>query len=342
MREMFKRNIRPRLFPEGNQFELSAYNRIRGDFKQYLLECSNSARRDYTRNDSGFRLWHIFGSEATISKRNSLFTFYELNELTREERNTLNNQDSILVSSFETKEVFESQGVKTPVIYAPLGFDEENVYQTGKTYYPPEITVFGIFGKWEKRKHHEKAIRAWLKRFGGRRDCILHTHIHNPHFSAEDNARILAGLFDGKPRPANVNTLPFMKTLSELNECYNAVNIVIDMSGAEGFSLPSFNCMALGKHGVIHNCSAMKDWAPQAGATLVEPRGEEEVYDGVFFNKGQPYNQGTIKTWNEDEFISACETAMAKSRKNPVNKDGELLQKEFTWSRTVNAILGTL
>jgi NADPH2:quinone reductase len=83
------------------------------------------------------------------------------------------------------------------------------------------------------------------------------------------------------------------------------------MSGAEAWSLPSFSVMAMGKHGVILNATGMKDWAPQSGAVMVEPSGMVDIYDGVFFQKGDEVNQGQMYSWNEDEFIAACETAAA-------------------------------
>lgn len=338
--ELYRRKINPNLFSP--QIDLGAYDKAEEDFKFYITSCTSKSKRYYSRKYPCFKLWHLNGSENSVSNQTSLMTFYELDSPTDVEINVLNNQHSVLVSSNETKKVFEEYGVRTPVTYCPLGFDSQNFFKTSKTYYPPEVVVFGIFGKFEKRKHHEKAIRAWCKRFAGDRRYVLHTHIYNPFFRPEDNQQILGRILEGRPKPFNMNVLPFMKTLSELNECLNAVNIVIDMSGGEGFSLPSFHCLGLGKHGIIHNCSAMKDWANKDNAVLVESSGKEEVYDGTFFTKGQPFNQGNIYTWDEDAFIAGCEEAIARHTANPVNEAGLKIQQDFTWSKTVDTILETL
>ena len=340
LQELYKRNINPNLFSA--QVDLSAYDKAEEDFKFYLTSCANKSRRYFSRKNHCFKLWHISGSEASVSDKTSLMTFYELDSPTETEINILNNQYKVLVTSKETKTVFEDYGTNVPVVYCPLGFDNQNFYKTNKSYYPPDVTVFGIFGKFEKRKHHEKAIKAWLKRFAGDKRYVLHTHIYNPFFKPEDNQQIIGKILEGRPKPFNVNILPFMKTLNELNDCFNAINIVIDMSGGEGFSLPSFHCLGLVKHAIIHNCSAMKDWATSKNAVLINPTGKEEIYDGLFFNKGQPFNQGNIYTWDEDAFIAGCEEAIYRKTANPVNEEGLKIQEDFTWKKTVDTILETV
>ena len=71
------------------------------------------------------------------------------------------------------------------------------------------------------------------------------------------------------------------------------------MSGGEGWGLPEFQSACLGKHAVLLNASAYKDWANDKNAVLVEPSGKRDVYDGMFFHEGQPYNQGQVyETFN--------------------------------------------
>ncbi|NJO59118.1 MAG: hypothetical protein HC836_12520 [Richelia sp. RM2_1_2] len=114
------------------------------------------------------------------------------------------------------------------------------------------------------------------------------------------------------------------------------------MSGGEGFSLPSFHAVGLGKHAVLHNCSAISDWANEENAVLVNPSNKTEVYDGMFFHPNQPFNQGNIYDWNEDEFISACEKAITRFENSQCNENGVKLQEEYSWDKTVNTILKTI
>ena len=59
----------------------------------------------------------------------------------------------------------------------------------------------------------------------------------------------------------------------------------------------------------------------------------------MFFHPNQPFNQGKFSTFNEDEFINACEITIQKYLTNPVNEAGFNLQKEFSWENTVNILL---
>ena len=72
---------------------------------------------------------------------------------------------------------------------------------------------------------------------------------------------------------------------------------------------------------------------------LVNPSGKRDVYDGVFFHKGQPYNQGQIYDFNEDDFISGCEEAIKRVEASRTNEAGEKLKDKFTYSNMVDSII---
>ena len=54
-------------------------------------------------------------------------------------------------------------------------------------------------------------------------------------------------------------------------------------------------------------------------SVLVESNGKEDSADGVFFKKGNPYNQGQIFTFDEDAFIDGCEKAIERYKASPEN-----------------------
>ena len=95
----------------------------------------------------------------------------------------------------------------------------------------------------------------------------------------------------------------------------------------------------MGKHAVILNASAYKEWANEDNSVLVNPSGKIPVYDNMFFKEGTPYNQGNIYDFNEDEFISACEEVIEKVKTKRVNEEGLLLQEKFTYEKTTDSIL---
>ena len=117
---------------------------------------------------------------------------------------------------------------------------------------------------------------------------------------------------------------------SEYNDYLNSADIIIGMSGGEGWGLPEFQSVALGKHAVILNAHGYKGWATESNSVLVEPSGKTESEDGVFFTAGSQYNQGSIFDFNEDDFLDACEKAEERVLKNKKNEEGLKLQEEFS------------
>lgn len=341
LKELYKKNIDCNIFLIGNNGDLSSFDKINPDFAKWIQNNTNKALSSYSRNDPEFRLWHISGSETSYSNDKYLFTFHECSALTPIEVNILNNQKAIFVSSNYTKQIFELNGVKTPVFYVPLGFDSENFSILNKKYYSEDIVVWSIFGKLEHRKRHEKTIRTWLKKFGNNPKHQLHLHVYNQFLSPEQNNQLLNNIFEGK-RYFNVVLQPYTKTLSEFNDCLNATNIVLDMSGGEAWSLPSFHCVGLGKHAIVHNCTAMKEWANDENAILVDSSSQIEVYDGIFFHKGQPMNQGLIFDYLEIELLSAFDKVLERYNQNKINEKGFELQNKFKWEKSVDKMLSII
>ena len=64
--------------------------------------------------------------------------------------------------------------------------------------------------------------------------------------------------------------------------------------------------------------------------------------DNIFFHKGQDWNQGQIFSWEEDEFIHACETAITRVEESRVNKEGLNIPKDFSLDKTIDVIKNNL
>jgi hypothetical protein len=336
--ELFKRGISPNLFPISNNLDLSVFDKVPEDYKQYIQSCVGKSLRSFNREQKGLSVWHVNGSHTTISKESYLLTFHECDTLTPVEINILNSYEKIFVTSTHSVKTFKSCGVERPVIYCPMGFDNVHYSKINKKFYEDGVTM-GLFGKFESRKCTKKVIQAWLKKFGGNRNFRLHCHVTNPFFKPEDMNNIYADIFQGKPPPFNVILYGFQQTNSLFNQAINACDIVLDMSGAETISLPSLTAVALGKHAVLHKCSGIEDWATKENSVLIEPSGITPIYDGVFFHPNTDYNQGNILTWNEDEFLAGCDEAIKRYVNNPVNETGFKLQKSYSYEVGVNIML---
>jgi hypothetical protein len=330
LRTLFEREINNSekhdiyLFPIG-QINLSTQS-VTKEFNDWLKEKIINGLENYTRDIPIFKLWHLNGSLESFSKHQTLLSFYELDQPTKVELNVAKN-NNIYFSSKYTCETFKDYGVNAR--YMPLAFDSFNFFQKSKKYFNDDRIVFNLCGKLEKRKHHAKVIKAWIKKYGNNPKYSLQCAIYNPFINEEQNQQILSSILEGN-KPFNVNFFPMMNENSVYNDFLNSADIIIGMSGGEGFGLPEFQSVAIGKHAVLIKAHAYKDWASEQMVSWVNPSGKIPAYDGMFFNPNQPYNQGNIYDFNEEEFINACDQAITKVQANKVNTEGLKLQNIYS------------
>ena len=328
LKAMYEQNYDVAVFPIG-KVDVSSFEEKDIDFKKWLESCVKNRYEKLDKEKTTLQMWHLNGSEHRVSANHILYTFYELDEPTVAEQKLASFHDRTVFSSSFASTKFEGSH------FAPLGFDE-SFHKTGKTYMPNKIH-FGLMGKFEKRKHTEKIIKSWIKKYGNNYDYQLTCCITNPFFKKEQMESAISNILQGK-RYGNINFLPFLPQNSQVNDYLNSIDIDLGgMSGAEGWNLPSFNATCLGKWSVVLNATSHKDWANKDNSVLVEPSGTEEIYDNIFFHKGTDFNQGNIYTFNDDEFISAMELAETKCKIN--NTEGEKLKDKFTYVNTLNKIL---
>ncbi len=334
LREIFSRGLSPCVFPVGEQIDISAEDSTE-ESKRWLNSCINKRNTVHDRNNPVFKLWHINGGIESVSKKQILYTFHETDKPTKEEVNICKSNDLCLFSSEYTKTIFSEKGVSGDKL--PLGFDSHNFKQKEGAYIEGKI-VFNLCGKLEKRKNHNNVIRAWLKKYGNQKDYVLQLAVNNPFLKQETYSKFLQEIFQGK-KYYNVNILPVMQKNSVFNDFLNSGNIILGMSGAEGWGLPEFQSVAIGKHSVILNATGYKEWATEENSVLVEPSKKVEIYDNIFFKKGSPFNQGNMFSFEEDSFINGCEKAVERYKSNNLNQKGLKLQDEFKVSNTVDKML---
>jgi glycosyltransferase involved in cell wall biosynthesis len=294
----------------------------------------------HNRKSPIFKLWHLNGSMESFSDKQTLLSFYELDAPTREEVNIVNNNHKVLFTSRHTVDVFRSLGCSN-VDFIPLGFDAANFSVTNKKYFNDDRITFSLTGKLEKRKNHAKIIRSWIKKYGNNHKYFLQCAIFNPFLKPEDNNNAINQIVEGK-KYFNIQFLGFMHKNEIYNDFLNSSNIILGMSGGEGWGLPEFHSVALGKHAVIMNAHGYKGWANEKNSVLIDPNGKIPAVDGMFFRQGDTFNQGNIFDFDEDAFIDGCEKAIERVRQNKINKEGLLLQEDFSYSKTVDKLLTSL
>ena len=324
------------MFPIG-EVKTSSFDKMNKDFSAWIQSIISNRYSQLSNDAVSLKLWHINGAEKRICPKQVLYTFYELDQPTVAENAIVGVQDAAIFSSSYSARSFANANLGK-VYSVPLGFDEE-FFETKKTYMPDKIT-FLLMGKFEKRKHTDKIVKMWVKRYGNNPKFQLNCSIINPFFNHELMKKIVTGY---RSMAWNVNVLPYVATNSEVNDIINSCNIDLSgLSGAEGWGLPAFNSTCLGKWSVVLNATSHKDWATEQNSILINPSAKIEAYDGTFFNKGADFNQGSIYDFNEDEAMAAIERAVSLVEAGKVNEQGKLLRQTFTYEKSVSQIVSII
>lgn len=334
LKEMYKKGLQPNIFPIG---QISSIE-VEKDFGNWLQSCIKKSLYNHKRTIPTFKLWHLDRFDF-LSYKQILFTFHELDSPTEVELNVAKNNDVVIFSSNYSKNIFEENGVEN-CKYIPLGFDFDSFYRKDINSYLNDRITFSVLGKLEKRKNHGKTIRAWIKKFGKDKRYFLSCAVHNPFYKNDVELKTAyLNILEGKNDIFNVRFYDRMPNVAKYNDFLNSANIVLAMSGGEGWGLPEFQSVAMGKHAVTLNATAYKDWADSENSVLVEPNAKVPVYDNKFFIKGYHLNQGNIFSFDEDAFIHGCEKAIERFDNNPINEAGLLLPKKFNYKNTTEQIL---
>lgn len=332
------------VFLIGPQVDLSSQTGLTPEFGAWLQNKLNIAPETHSREVPTFKVWHLNGSIESVSNHQTLLSFYELDNPTKIELNIARN-NNVCFSSKYSNDVFSVFGLKTT--FLPLAFDSFNFKKLDKKFHVDDRIVFNLCGKMERRKHHAKIIRAWMKEFGNNPKYVLQCAIYNPFLGNNpqecdrNNGEMLRQIFGAEGKPFNVVPYPHMKENTVYNEFLNSADIIIGMSGGEGWGLPEFHSVAIGKHAVLLNAHAYKTWATDDIVTFVKPTGKITAVDNIFFKAGEPFNQGNIFDWTEQDFIDGCNKAIAKVEISRINKTGLILQEQFSKEKFLDNVIKT-
>lgn len=304
------------------------------DFGRWLQSKINNSYQTHTRDIPIFKLWHLNGALESYSNKQTLLTFYELDQPTVIELNVAKN-NKLCLSSKYAMDVFQMFGIESN--FLPLAFDSYNFKKLDRKFHNDDRITFNLCGKLERRKHHAKIIQLWIKKFGKNPKYALQCAVYNQFLTDQQNNEMLRQIVGDKP--FNVNFFPGMKENNIYNDFLNSGDIIIGMSGAEGWGLPEFHSVALGKHALVMNAHSYKTWATNNTVTFVQPSGKVPAYDNMFFKQGDAWNQGNIFDFNEDEFIAACESTIRKVELNRINEKGLELQSLYNKELFLDSII---
>lgn len=337
LRELFSRDKEILLFPIG-AVDISTQKQDI-EFFNWIQKSALNAIQKHSRKNPIFKLWHLNGSLESYSDKQILLTFYEVDSPTISELNIIKNNHTVLLSSNYSVSIFKTLGVEN-VDYLPLAFDKVHFSKTEPK--KKETINFGLFGKLEpQRKRHLKVLNLWAKKYGNNPKYVLNCAIFNHFLEPQMQTQIISQALNNQ-RYWNINFLNYIPSNEAYNDLLNNTDIVLAMSGGEGWGLPEFQTVALGKHCLGLKAHSYKDWMNEENSVLVNPIGKIPVYDNIFFKQGMEFNQGSIFDWNEEDFLSGLETVEKRFLDNPLNENGLKLQENFTYSKMVDKILSIM
>lgn len=338
-RELIKKDKLQNIFPQKDNFDLSAFDQLNDVEKIKLVQLTQNRLKTFDENLPTLKVWHINGSEESLGSKRFLYTFYEVDEPTQEELNLVANHKAVFFSSSEATEIFKKRGLDN-VYHVPLGFDPDFKILENNNSLDKDVVHFGLIGKLEKRKNTQRIIKLWLDKFGNDKKYQLTCLVNNPFFDQNIYKEIIKQTLGSKVYN-NINFLEHLETNSEVNQLLNAIDVDLSgISNGEGFNLPSFNSTALGKWSVVTNCSAHKDWATKENSILLEVESEKQpCYDNMFFKQNSQFNQGSYYKVSDDVIVWGMEAALEKAQNQSLNKEGLKLQNEFTYCKSVDKLL---
>ena len=337
LREFYKREMQVAFFPIGEHMDFAAFDKVDDDLKTWIKNSFEHRYSFINKDIPTLCMWHINGSETRVTERQFLYTFYECDSPTFTEKQIVNLQNKAFFSSSHAKNCFSLLGLENTE-NIPLGFDPD-FHKTDKEYLSDKIH-FGIMGKFEKRKHTERIIKLWVQKYGDNPKYHLTCCVNNPFFKPDQMNALISNCLNGRP-VGNINFLPHLPRNSEVNEFINSIDIDLSgMSGAEGWNLPSFNSTCLGKWSLVLDSTSHKDWSTPDNCIPVKSSGDIPIYDGAFFHQGAPFNQGSMKNFDDSDFLSALDIAESKA-KTP-NPAGESMKEIFTYSKTIDSIINKI
>lgn len=351
LRELYRRKVQVAFFPR--DLDLRPF-KVDQQFGQWIERAVNTRYAKLDRSVPTLSVWHLAGSEESLSDKQFLLSFHETDSPTESELGVLRRQDHTFFTSSWTVDNFKTYGADN-VSFVPLGLDEDFVPAKHRLIADDKIHWICV-GKHESlRKMTDGKIQAWIKRYGGKRGHELTICVHNPFYQRRqrpdgqvegfDMNDVYARLFGGadwmRAKPHNVNVLPPLRTNAEMLALYQSADLDISgFSRSEGHNIPAHTVTALGKWSIVTNCSAHKDWATKDNAILVEPTGAIKAQDNFFFRPGEQFSQGNFFDFAPDAFDQAL--VEAEKRAKTPNPAGEALRQTHTYAKTLDTILAKI
>jgi glycosyltransferase involved in cell wall biosynthesis len=276
------------------------------------------------------------------------FPIFELDRFDAGEIHHLNQMDVILVCSKWAAEVVASNGISVPKVVAPLGVDRSIFHEAigerqtrPRLHDHPSPTVFVNNGKWEWRKGHDFLLQAFCNAFTPGDNIVLKLLSRNHVLSDQANDS-WAKIFLDSSIGTKVQLVPRLATQHHVAALLADCDCGVFPSRAEGWNLGLLECMSVGLNVIATDYSAHTEFVKPANCRLVHVDETEPARTGEWvWGAGNWAKLGPSQMEQMVDHLREVHR-LKQEGSLPRNYAGIATAKEFTWRRTVDAMVWAL
>lgn len=316
------------LFPIGGGQKLFLNNNAEIN----LIKSCVSGQQFYDSEATIIKIWHPNDLTMRPGKgKYCVFPFFELDTLNISEIHQLNQADTIFVASKWGKDILEKNGIKKPIIVAPLGVDTSIFSPIEKKAH--DSYIFFHIGKWEKRKSQDIIIECFNKAFDSSDNIELWLVPHNP-FLSEQEEKEWVQIVESSKLSHKIKIFPRLSTQYDLANLINSADCGLFISRAEGWNNELVESMAMNKPVIATNYSAHTEYCNNNNSFLIDIQRLELANDGKWFT-----GEGNWAYIGDEEKDSIIHN-MRMVYKNNIRSNiaGLETAKKFTWNSTAEII----
>lgn len=297
------------------------------------LQLAIDRQDEYANDIPTLTIWHQHAMEKRIGHVvNAGLSFFERNNLTRREINSLNTQDRIIAPSSWAAEIM-GEHLEVPIDLVHMGVDCEFFHYSPIIEKRDQDYIFLNTGKIEVRKGHDILIDMFNAAFEPSDQVQLWMSWDNPFLGPEETKAWQEKYLNTK-MGSKIRFVPKMPR-ADLVKLYNVADCGIFPTRAEGLGLPILELMACGKPVITTNYSAMTDYLTRDTAFLVDVDEMEDAHDGRWFNgEGQWAKLGD----NQQEAFIGYMRRLYQFRLSSL-PGARLHMQKFSWDATVSKIM---
>ena len=289
------------------------------------------------------RLWHQHDMSQFVGNGQKIgFPVFELDKFKDVEKHHLSYLDKIFVCSEWAKSVILDEIDISPehVNVIPLGVDNKTFKRVDKQ--KKDATIFFNCGKWEVRKGHDVIAKCFNKAFTKDDNVELWMMCDNP-FCTDKETRQWQNIYMSSNLRDKVRLVNRVQTSQEVYNIMSQVDCGIFPARAEGWNLEALELLACGKHLIITDYSAHKEFCTKENSRLVSIDKIEKAYDGKWFDG----KQGSWASIGENQIDQIVEHMRAVHKLNTegslnVNEQGVETALKFSWDNSAEKILSNV